>query len=83
MKLEATKKKCKMKDPRLCHAAVVGNLRAICMQMSMRIFHPWFKVLRNPLFRTSRLRIQPTEQNLGLGYFVGQIRLHENCLQIF
>lgn len=54
-----------------------------CMQMSMRIFHPWFKVLRNPLFRTSRLRIQPTEQNLGLGYFVGQIRLHENCLQIF
>lgn len=53
------------------------------MQMSMRIFHPWFKVLRNPLFRTSRLRIQPTEQNLGLGYFVGQIRLHENCFQIF
>lgn len=53
------------------------------MQMSMRIFHPWFKVLRNPLFRTSRQRIQPTEQNLVLVYFVGQIRLHENCLQIF
>ena len=72
-----------MKDPRLCHPAVLGNLRVICMQMSMRIFHPWFKVLRNPLFRTSRQRIQPTEQNLVLVYFVGQIRLHENCLQIF
>ena len=55
----------------------------ICMQMSMRIFHPWLKVLRNPLFQTSRLRIQPTEQNLVLCYFVEQIRLHENCLQIF
>lgn len=51
----------------------------ICIQMSMR--HPWLSITQSTLAE-SRLRIQPTEQNLVLGYFVG-IRLHENSLQIF
>lgn len=83
MKLETTKKKMQNERSKTLSRSRSREFAVICMQMSMRIFHPWLKVLRNPLFQTSQLRIQPTEQNLVLGYFVGQIRLHENCLQIF